>query len=66
MSESIDGKRVALLVANEGVEQVELTRPWDAVEEAGGEPVLVAPERGEVQAFEHLDKGEAQTQTTTP
>jgi protease I len=56
MSERIDGKRVAFLVANEGVEQVELTTPWEAVEEAGGEPVLIAPETGEVQAFEHLDK----------
>ena len=56
MSERIDGKRVAFLVANEGVEQVELTAPWEAVEEAGGAPVLIGPEAGEVQAFEHLDK----------
>jgi protease I len=58
MSERIDGKRVAFLVANEGVEQVELTTPWEAVEKAGGEPVLIAPETGEVQAFEHLDKAD--------
>ena len=58
MSERIDGKRVAFLVANEGVEQVELTAAWEAVEEAGGEPVLIAPEAGEVQAFEHLDKAD--------
>ena len=58
MRERIDGKRVAFLVANEGVEQVELTAPWEAVEEAGGEPVLIAPETGEVQAFEHLDKAD--------
>ena len=58
MRERIDGKRVAFLVANEGVEQVELTAPWEAVEEAGGEPVLIAPEAGEVQAFEHLDKAD--------
>jgi protease I len=58
MSERIEGKKVAFLVANEGVEQVELTRPWDAVREAGGEPVLIAPETGEVQAFEHLDKAD--------
>ncbi len=54
----IEGKRVAFLAANEGVEQVELTRPWEAVKEAGGEPELIAPEEGEVQAFNHLDKGE--------
>jgi protease I len=58
MSERIDGKKVAFLVANEGVEQMELTRPWDEVREAGGEPVLIGPETGEVQAFEHLDKAD--------
>jgi len=58
MGERIEGKRVAFLVANEGVEQVELTSPWEAVEAAGGEPELIAPEQGEVQAFNHLDKGD--------
>jgi protease I len=58
MAENIDGKKVAFLVANEGVEQVELTRPWDAISEAGAETVLIAPEAGEVQAFEHLDKAD--------
>ncbi len=54
----LDGKKVAFLVANEGVEQVELERPWDAIREAGAELELVAPEAGEVQAFNHLDKGD--------
>ena len=54
----LDGKRVAFLVANEGIEQVELTEPWKAVEQAGGQPVLVAPEAGEAQAFNHLDKAD--------
>jgi protease I len=58
VAESIEGKKVAFLVANEGVEQVELTRPWEAVEEAGGKPELIAPEAGEVQGFNHLDKGD--------
>jgi protease I len=58
MPQQIDGARVAFLVANEGVEQVELTQPWDAVKEAGGEPELIAPDAGEVQAFNHLDKGD--------
>ncbi len=58
MSEQLEGRKVAFLVANEGVEQVELTSPWQAVEEAGGEPVLIAPQQGEVQGFEHLDKGD--------
>ena len=59
MAEELAGKRIAFLVANEGVEQVELTRPWEAVEQSGGEPELIAPETGEVQAFEHLDRGDA-------
>ena len=54
----LQGKRVAFLVANEGVEQVELTEPWKAVEQAGGNPELVSLEKGEVQAFNHLDKGD--------
>ena len=43
-------------MAGEGVEQVELVRPWEAVEEADGAPVLVSPASGGVQAFHHLDK----------
>lgn len=58
MADQIKGKKVAFLVANEGIEQVELTEPWKAVEEAGGEPVLIAPEAGEAQAFNHLDKAD--------
>ena len=45
-------------MANEGIEQVELTEPWKAVEQAGGRPVLIAPESGTVQAFDHLDKAD--------
>ena len=58
MSDEIQGKRVAFLVANEGIEQVELTEPWKAVESAGGKPELIAPEEGEAQAFNHLDKAD--------
>jgi protease I len=54
----LSGKKVAFLVANEGVEQVELTSPWQAVEQAGGEPTLIAPEPGTAQAMNHLDKGD--------
>jgi deglycase len=57
MASQLEGRKIAFLVANEGVEQVELTEPWKAVEKAGGEPVLIAPEGGDVQAFNHLDKG---------
>jgi deglycase len=58
MAEELQGKKIAFAVANEGVEQVELTRPWDAVRDAGGETELIAPEGGTVQAFNHLDKGD--------
>jgi protease I len=58
MANELNGKKIAFLVANEGIEQVELTSPWSAVKEAGGQPILVAPKTGEVQAFNHLDKGD--------
>jgi protease I len=54
----LNGKRIAFLVANEGVEQVELTEPWKAVEAEGGTPELISLESGKVQAFNHLDKGD--------
>jgi protease I len=54
----LDGRKVAALVANEGVEQVELTDPVDAIRKAGGTVAVVAPKGGEVQAFNHLDKGD--------
>jgi protease I len=55
----LQGKTIAFLVANEGVEQVELTEPWRAVEEAGGRPQLIAPDADKkVQAFNHLDKAD--------
>jgi protease I len=58
MPADLNGKRVAFLVAQEGVEEVELTEPWREIEAAGGMPELVAPEGGDVQAFNHLDKSE--------
>ncbi|MCU1393789.1 MAG: peptidase family protein [Ilumatobacteraceae bacterium] len=51
-------RSVAFLVANEGVEQVELTDPWKAVADAGGTPVLVSIATGDVQAYNHLDRGD--------
>jgi protease I len=61
MAGKLEGRRIAFLVANEGVEQVELTEPWNAVEEAGGTPELLSLEAGEVQGFNHLDKGDTFT-----
>jgi protease I len=59
MAEDLNGKKIAFLVAQEGVEEVELTEPWQAVERAGATPVLIAPQAGEVQAMRHLDKSAA-------
>jgi protease I len=54
----LQNKKIAFLVANEGVEQVELTEPWEAVEQAGAQPELISIEEGQVQAFNHLDKAD--------
>ncbi|EFL38003.1 type 1 glutamine amidotransferase domain-containing protein [Streptomyces griseoflavus] len=50
--------RIAFLTAPEGVEQVELTEPWQAAVDAGHEPVLVSTSAGKIQAFNHLDKAD--------
>ncbi len=50
--------KIAFLVAHEGVEQVELTDPWQAVSDAGGTPRLVSPRPGTIQAYHHLDKAD--------
>jgi protease I len=59
MFEKLHGKKIAFLMANEGVEQVELTEPLEAVRGCGAEVELLAPEEGEIQAFNHLDKAQA-------
>ena len=58
MTNELDGRRIAFMAANEGMEQVEFTEPWQAVKDAGGIPELLAPQAGKAQAFKHLDKGE--------
>jgi protease I len=58
MADKLQGKRIAFLVAPEGVEQVELTEPWKAIESEGGTPELISLEEGEIQAFNHLDKAD--------
>jgi protease I len=58
MAGKLEGKRIAFLVAPEGTEQIELTEPWKAVESEGGQPELISTEKGEVQAFNHLDKAD--------
>ena len=62
MSNELHGQRIAFLVANSGVEQIELTTPWQAVEEAGGQPILIAPAKDTVQAVNrrHRDRRHVQ------
>jgi protease I len=57
MADELKGKRVAFL-ATDMVEQVELTVPWQAVEQAGGSPELVSIKDGEIQGFNHYDKAD--------
>ena len=53
----LDGKKIAFLFTD-GVEQVELDKPAEAVREEGADVDYVSLEAGEVQAFNHLDHGD--------
>jgi protease I len=57
VADKLQGKRVAFL-ATDMVEQVELTEPWKAIEDAGATPELVSLEEGEIQGFNHYDKAD--------
>ncbi|WP_166261329.1 type 1 glutamine amidotransferase domain-containing protein [Marinobacter salicampi] len=54
----LNGKKVAFL-ATHGVEQIELTRPWDDLQGAGADPELISLEEGEIDGYHHLDKGKS-------
>jgi protease I len=54
---TLQGKTIAIL-ATEGVEQVELTEPRKALEEAGATTELISLQPGTVQAMKHIDKGD--------
>lgn len=58
MADQLTGARVAFLCNHEGTEQVELTEPWEAVRRAGGTPELISTKPGEIQAFNHLERGD--------
>jgi deglycase len=60
-----DDKKIAFLVASEGIEKAELVEPWQALMDAGQTPVLMSPEDGDVQLFEHLDKANTQAVDVT-
>jgi protease I len=59
VANELEGRRIAFMAANEGMEQVEFTEPWEAVKDAGGAPELLAPEPGQAQGFNHLDKADS-------
>ena len=57
MADELQGKKIAIL-ATDGVEQVELTEPRKAIEQAGAQTALLSLEEGEILAFNHLDRGD--------
>jgi protease I len=58
MAEKIlNGLKVAIL-ATDGFEQVELTEPRKALEEAGAKTILIAPKSGKIQGMKHHDKAD--------
>jgi protease I len=57
MNKKLNGKKVAILVAD-GFEQVEMTKPREALENAGAETKIVSPKSGQIQGMQHADKGE--------
>lgn len=57
MPDKLDGKRIAILATN-GVEQVEMTEPRKALEQAGAKVELISPAKGHLQAWQHMEKGD--------
>jgi protease I len=56
-TEDLSGKKIAF-IATDGVEQVELTEPWDAVKNAGAEAELLSIEEGQIQGVNHDEKAD--------
>jgi protease I len=57
MADELKGKKIAFLAADM-FEQVELTEPWKALENAGADLELVSLKEGEIQGFNHYDKAD--------
>ena len=55
MANDLKGKKIAFLAADM-FEEVELTKPWEALEEAGADLELLSLKDGEIQGFNHYDK----------
>jgi len=54
---TLNGRKVAILVAD-GFEQVEMTEPRKALQDAGAETRIVSPAQGQVQGWNHYDKAD--------
>ncbi|WP_066043978.1 type 1 glutamine amidotransferase domain-containing protein [Herbiconiux solani] len=48
---TLDGRKIAILVTNYGVEEAELASPRQAIQDAGGDPVVVAIEQAPIQSL---------------
>ncbi|MDO1557809.1 type 1 glutamine amidotransferase domain-containing protein [Brevundimonas sp. 2R-24] len=57
MAQRLEGKTIAVL-ATDGFEQVELTKPVEALKEAGATVEIVSDKSGAIQGFNHFDKGQ--------
>lgn len=57
MERKLDGKKVAILVTD-GFEQVEMTKPREALDEAGAETKIVSLTPGKIQGMHHADKAD--------
>jgi protease I len=57
MGTELQGRRIAILVTD-GFEQVEMTKPREALQQAGAETHLIAPHSGQVQGWNHDEKGD--------
>jgi protease I len=58
MNQQLNGKKVAILVAD-GFEQVEMTEPRKALDQAGAQTQIVSPAQGKVKGWQHTDWGDA-------
>src|SRR4051812_37673766 len=56
MANTLSGKKVAILV-EQGFEQVEMTQPKQALEQAGAKTQIISPQQGKVKSWEHTDWG---------
>jgi protease I len=57
MTQQLNQKKVAILVTD-GFEQVEMTEPKQALEQAGAKSHIISPKSGTVQGWNHFDKGD--------